>query len=149
MKKECGCFDEQAFVVLQITFIRPSGTRHNFLRGALSTITCLSSTVVIKDNNCMRAHRIHSETRSIFDPRPLLSRAESKAWGLGSRMRRALESRYYEMQLFFDLEAMRARGIIVLVNPTSWSKISRQNNFFRPFLPPKSRRFELLVDYNI
>ena len=28
-----------------------------------------------------------------------------------------------------DSEAMRARGIIVLVNPTSWSKISRQNNF--------------------
>ena len=34
---------------------------------------------------------------------------------------------------------MRARGIIVLENPTSWSKISRQNNFnwlkldFNPF----------------
>ena len=51
--------------------------------------------------------------------------------------------------------AMRARGIIVLVKSTSWSKIWRQNNYsqlkldFNPFLPPKSRRFSLLVSYNI
>ena len=38
-------------------------------------------------------------------------------------------------------------------NPTSWSKISRQNNCSQltldcnPFLPPKSRRFSLLVGY--
>ena len=48
-----------------------------------------------------------------------------------------------------DSEPIRARGI------TSLSKISRQNNFgqlkldFNPFLPPKSRRFWLLVGHNI
>ena len=56
-----------------------------------------------------------------------------------------------------DSEAMRARGIIVLVlNPTSWSKISRikKNSSelkldFNPFFAPKSLRFSLLVGYNI
>ena len=52
-------------------------------------------------------------------------------------------------------EAMRARGIIVLVKSGQLVKRSRQNNFsqlkldFNPFLPPKSRRFSLLVGYNI
>ena len=98
MKKECGGFDEQTFVVLQITFIRPSGTRHNFLRRALTTMRRLSSPVVIEDNNCMRAHRIRSETRSIFDLKSGVQSVSS-----GSRMRRALESRYYEMQLLWQL----------------------------------------------
>ena len=45
-------------------------------------------------------------------------------------------------------EAMKAKGIIVLVKPNKMAKISRQNNFrwlkldFNPFfLPPKSQRF--------
>ena len=54
-----------------------------------------------------------------------------------------------------DSEAMRARGIIVLVlastDPTSWSKISRIKKLSllkldsNPFLPPKSPRFSLLL----
>ena len=55
-----------------------------------------------------------------------------------------------------DSDAMRARGLIVLVKSNQLvKKISRQNNLsqfkldFSPFLPPKSRCFSLLVGYNI
>ena len=59
-----------------------------------------------------------------------------------------------------ELEAMRARGIIVLVKFNLLVKeISRKNIFrklklnFNPFLPPKyykyGGRFSLLVGYNI
>ena len=56
-----------------------------------------------------------------------------------------------------SIEPIPARGIIVLVksNYVVGQKISRQNNFsqlkldFNPFLPPKSRRFALLVGYKI
>jgi len=55
-----------------------------------------------------------------------------------------------------DSEAMRARGIIVLVksnqlvkNIENKKKISFLKLDFNPFLPPKSRRFSLLVGYNI
>ena len=88
MKKECGGFDEQTFVVLQITFIRPSGTRHNFLRRALTTMRRLSSPVVIEDNNCMRAHRIRSETRSIFD---LKSGVQSVSSGVENEARSRIQ----------------------------------------------------------
>ena len=59
-----------------------------------------------------------------------------------------------------DSEAMRARGIIVLVKSNKLvKKISRLNTFHKlkldinPFLPPKhykcGGRFSLLVGYNI
>lgn len=63
MKKAYGCFDEQALQVLQM------------LRDSLKTVRCLSSPVVIKDKNCMRAHRIRLETGSIFE---LISHARSQ-----------------------------------------------------------------------
>ena len=55
-----------------------------------------------------------------------------------------------------DSEAMRAKGIIVLVKSNQLVKnIENKKNFsqlkldFNPFLPPKSARFSLLVGYNI
>ena len=55
-----------------------------------------------------------------------------------------------------DSEAIRARGIIiVLVNPTSWSKISRIKKVklvkvrLQSVCAPKSPHFSLLVGYNI
>ena len=55
-----------------------------------------------------------------------------------------------------DSGAIRARGIIVLVK-SNWlvKNIENRKKFsylkldFNPFLPPKSRRFSLLVGYNI
>ena len=55
-----------------------------------------------------------------------------------------------------DSEAIRGRGIIVLVKSSQLVKnIENKKTFsqlkldFNPFLPPKSRRFSLLVGYNI
>ena len=56
-----------------------------------------------------------------------------------------------------DLDAMRARGIIVFVKLIQLvgQKYPEQKNFtqlkldFNPFLPPKSPHFLLLVGYNI
>ena len=69
MKKACGCFDEQALQVLQMTFIRPSGKRHNILRDALKTVRCLPSPVARASNSF--GDGIHFRAH--------LSRAESKA----------------------------------------------------------------------
>ena len=52
-------------------------------------------------------------------------------------------------------EAMRVRGIIVLVKSNKLAKISRQNNFswlkldFNPFFAAKKPALSLLVGYNI
>ena len=53
-------------------------------------------------------------------------------------------------------EAMKAKGIIVLVKPNKLAKISRQNNFswlkldFNPFFfAAKKPALSLLVGYNI
>ena len=54
----------------------------------------------------------------------------------------------YIQQLFLEPEAMKARGIIVLVKPNKLvKKISRQNILrllkldFNPFLPPKHHKY--------
>ena len=67
---------------------------------------------------------------------------------------------FLEPEWAIDSEAMRARGIIVLVKSNYMvKKISRLNNFHKlkldmnPFLPPKhykyGGRFSLLVGYDI
>ena len=137
MKKECGCFDEQAFVVLQITFIRPSGTRHNFLRRALTTVRRLSSPVVIEDNNCMRAHRIPSETRSIFD---LKSGVQSVSSGIENEARSRIRILWnativaVNMLLIVLVQWVKVDNLIIIQND------ARINNVFVTYIMTSSFR---------
>ena len=75
---------------------------------------------------------------------------------LNTTHRRDIQPMRPKAELAFDSEAIRARGIIVLVksNPQlvkrkEIKKFSQLKLDFNPVLPPKSPRFSLLVGHNI